>query len=89
MPRKPKIVAVNRYGAAFGRNLRGASTYVGSGRLFRSYYRLVCLACGWRFAGPRWKRHTQDDCTTIRAEAKQDSTMRAFCRTNLYGEQIT
>lgn len=81
--RKPALEVVNRFGAAFGQN-RNPNTYNASGLRFRSYYRLVCLRCGWSFARDRWKAHDRERCDLTIA-ANSDPVGRAHRRANLYG----
>lgn len=85
MPKRklPELEAVNRHGARFGRS-RATTTYKGSGKKFRSYYRFVCLRCGWHFAGRSYMRHTMDECDLVLAQWTDRDT-RAYCRRNLYG----
>jgi hypothetical protein len=78
----PDVEATNRFGLVFGRSRNPVSYH--SGRMWRAYYRRVCLRCGWAFAGPRWKQHRLIDCDMVLVQWT-DRAWRSFCRRNLYG----
>ncbi len=75
---------INRNGLTFVDN-KSLTTYLGSGLRFASYYKKVCVRCGFSFAGPRWKRHDHAECDQVLAECAKDRFATRHSARNLFG----